>query len=442
MDLVAVNERQDQQGVPELHHEPIAAIPIAEEYRSPRGVCSIFRNRQVGFLFVLLVIFCMSLAAGLSVLFLSEDSNTGNGETLIPSSISDTVSSFPTAAPTVSLNTLRDLLRDSIEDVAPWDNTTTPQYKALFWLANEDEWTSAMIEDGHLTIPIQVMVERYALVVLFMALSGGGWIEDTGMLNTTASSCDWFVESNYDDDYECFEYACEPTGVKCDGQYASGVSVGGVLAFGEIPTEVGLLSSLEYFLLDFNYIYGTIPTEVFRLSKLEALYLGVNELTGSIPSEVGLVANLQTLDLGFNLITGTLDNVVNPSLQSLSLDGNKLQGTIPIDFGTMTMLDFLTLGWNNLSGPLPSSLAHLQNLKVLLLSNNTELTGPVPTTLSSLDLSELYLDGTGLTNVGEAFCTGETFPVLIADCGGNAPKTQCSCCWRCCDNGLDCASNE
>eukprot|EP00980_Cylindrotheca_fusiformis_P001195 scaffold328_cov130-Cylindrotheca_fusiformis.AAC.9 len=437
MDAVLVDERQGIRGSPQ---EAVTAIPMSDYDRSPSGICWIFRNRRVGFLFVLFVIFLASLAAGLSLLFLSDDINSDNEPTLIPSSVSDNVSFIPTSAPTVSLDMLVDLLRDSVEDVTPWDNRTTPQYKALFWLANEDEWTSAIIEDGSLTIPIQIMVERYVLVVLYMALSGSLWIEETRMLNVTAASCDWFVESSYDENNTCLVY-CQPTGVQCSGQFVSGLSLVGVDAVGEIPTEVGLLSSLEYFLLNFNYIDGTIPSEVFRLPKLEALELYVNELTGSIPSEAGLAADLQTLNLGFNLITGTLDNVANPSLQSLSLEGNKLQGTIPINFGTMTMLDFLTLGWNNLSGPLPSSLANLQNLKVLLLSNNTELTGPVPSTLSSLDLSELYLDGTGLTNVGEAFCAGETFPLVIADCGGTVPKTQCSCCWRCCENGSDCFSD-
>eukprot|EP00980_Cylindrotheca_fusiformis_P001194 scaffold328_cov130-Cylindrotheca_fusiformis.AAC.8 len=364
MEAVQVDESREQ-GVPELQNEVVlSAIPMSEDNLSPTD---------------------------------DKDSDGGGEATRIPSSISDdAISSIPTAAPTASLNTLIDLLRDSVEDVTPWDNRTTPQYKALFWLANEDEWTPANIDNGVLRIPIQIIVERYALVVLCMALSGVVWIQEAGILNATAASCNWSVESEYD-----FH---RTTGVKCNGQFVSGVSLCMSIMFsrtptsvsleavGQIPTEVGLLSSLEYFFLDWNDLYGTIPSELFRLPKLETLSFENNELSGTIPSEVGLAESLQTLNLGHNEITGTLDNAINPSLTSLSLAYNRLDGKIPRDFGTMTMMEHLDLSDNNLSGPVPSNLADMQDLKTLILHFNTHLTGAIPTTFSSLNLSELHLE--------------------------------------------------
>eukprot|EP00980_Cylindrotheca_fusiformis_P009382 scaffold2049_cov108-Cylindrotheca_fusiformis.AAC.8 len=205
---------------------------------------------------------------------------------------------------------------------------------------------------------------------------------------------------------------------------------------GEIPTEVGLLSSLEYLLLGYNSLSGTLTTELFQLTKLEVLDLMVNDITGPIPSEVGLAASLRTLDLGYNEITGILDNVVNPSLQRIVFAFNALNGPIPSFIGTMTMLEHLDLSYNRLSGQLPSSLADLHFLDHLSLNNNADLSGTVPATLSSLNVSVLHLEWTDLRNV-EVFCSS-LFHIdsFSADCGDS--DIECSCCTDCCGIFVSC----
>eukprot|EP00980_Cylindrotheca_fusiformis_P013568 scaffold3467_cov118-Cylindrotheca_fusiformis.AAC.5 len=394
-----VGERSQERGLPSVAKEPVVAVPMLEEDKSPKGIRLIFRNRQVGCTVVLLVIVAASLVAGL---LLSGGSND---------------------SPSLSISLLADLLRDSVEDATPWENTKSPQYRALDWLSNEDEWTAEQMEAGNLNIPLQILLERYALVVLFMAWDGNSWNNNSWMLVPNLSTCDWNASS------DSFLQYSEPYGVVCgDDSFVSGFSLLGVGATGEIPTELLLLSSLEYLLLDSNYLRGTISPELFLLPKLNSLSLSGNDLEGSIPSEVGLAANLQMLDLSGNGIlsgmipseiglaanlrklnlsnsvySGTLDSVVNPRLEQLDLSGNGLGSSIPPTFGNMTLLERLDLFDNFLTGSLPSALANMHSLTYLSLKGNRRLTGTVPEALSSMNLSHLYLENTGLRNVDVCF---------------------------------------
>jgi Leucine-rich repeat (LRR) protein len=220
------------------------------------------------------------------------------------------------------------------------------------------------------------------------------------------------------------------------------VCIDGVNAVGEIPTEVGLLSSLEYLWLDSNSLFGSIPPELFELPNLQSVSIADNGLSGTLPSEIGLATELWTLDLSENQIGGTLDNVVGPNMTYLALQGNFLEGTIPLDFSSMTNIYYLNLGDNRLSGPLPTNLVNLESLAVLSLYDNFGLTGSVPPAYSSFNLSLLYLDRTGLTDLEDVFCSSGLleFEEFYADCGGTPSKVQCWCCTHCCDD-ISCYAN-
>jgi hypothetical protein len=47
--------------------------------------------------------------------------------------------------------------------------------------------------------------------------------------------------------------------------------------------------------LEGNYIYGEIPLELGKLSSLEILSLGTNDFSGSIPDSFGSLRKLQKL---------------------------------------------------------------------------------------------------------------------------------------------------
>eukprot|EP00980_Cylindrotheca_fusiformis_P005436 scaffold1160_cov95-Cylindrotheca_fusiformis.AAC.1 len=527
----------EELGAPAMsQQEMVSAVVMSEDDKGARGIWSIFQNRQVACIVVLFVIISASLAAGLSR---SDDTKTADDT----KRASDAAPSFP---PTAATSLLADLLRDSVDDAMPWENKTTPQYKALDWLTNDDVWLAESLKDGnYISIPIHVLQERYALVVLCMAWGDREWATRYArMLDETTSSCEWSIEEFClpENDF------CLPKGAVCDDDgFISGLSfckLGGFLAHqsgghrrdtsgtffaifarvppsewqpftwdhstelfqlpklellflsgnklsGSIPIEVGLAANLRHLDLDENYITGTldnvvnpvleslylsanllegtIPQDIGTMTMLETLVLSVNQvsgsipreiglaanlrnldlrqnlitgtldnvvnprlknldlsgnllegsipqdigtmtmletldfynnqLSGSIPREIGLAANLRNLDLANNLLTGTLDNVVNPRLKNLDLSGNLLEGTIPQDFGIMTLLESLRLGSNKLSGPLPPTLADLHRLDSLSLEDNPSLTGAVPDTLSSLNVSNLDLEGTNQTNL-------------------------------------------
>eukprot|EP00980_Cylindrotheca_fusiformis_P019986 scaffold7064_cov111-Cylindrotheca_fusiformis.AAC.9 len=226
------------------------------------------------------------------------------------------------------------------------------------------------------------------------------------MLDEKRSSCEW------NNGQYCFpeDDSCVPaSGAVCDEDcfvIAAGEGAG------EIPTELLVLSSLEYLMLDSNRFSGTIPSELVQLPKLEVLSLRRNILMGHIPSEIGLAANLRQLNLGHNEIAGTIPSEID----------NLVEGTIPQDFGTMTMLETLRLQGNKLSGTLPPTLGNLRFMKELHLYGNYDLTGTVPATMLSLDMVEyVNLKWKNVTNA-QLFCSNS--PIIYIDCEDTASSNK------------------
>jgi hypothetical protein len=64
---------------------------------------------------------------------------------------------------------------------------------------------------------------------------------------------------------------------------------------GQVPSEIGSLSSLRTLDLGMTYVEGTIPTEIGQLSSLEGFSISANRgITGTLPSEVGLLSSLES----------------------------------------------------------------------------------------------------------------------------------------------------
>jgi hypothetical protein len=78
---------------------------------------------------------------------------------------------------------------------------------------------------------------------------------------------------------------------------------------GEIPTEVGLMTSLTYMNAFFNHFTGKIPSEIGLLTALEHLNLGSNEFTGSVPSELGSLSQLEVAYFQGNDLVEGLENL-------------------------------------------------------------------------------------------------------------------------------------
>ncbi len=168
---------------------------------------------------------------------------------------------------------------------------------------------------------------------------------------------------------------------------------------GQIPPEVGQLSSLERLYLHRNQLTGPIPAELGDLSSLTDLFLYRNQLTGPIPAELGNLSSLNRLNLTNNRLTGPIPAELGAlsSLTELSLSDNQLTGPIPPELGQLSNLGWLRLQHNRLTGPIPAELGQLSSLQLLYLDNN-QLTGEIPPQLGQLsNLRWLHLQHNRLT---------------------------------------------
>lgn len=301
--------------------------------------------------------------------------------------------------------------------------------------------------------------DRLALVALYEATNGAGWLENEGWLSDRPLG-EWHgVTANADGRVTALRLA------------ASNL-------VGSIPPALGRLTRLETLDFERNSLAGSIPPELGGLANLRSLILGVNRLTGGIPPELGALGDLEILRLRRNGLSGPVPSELSRlrNLRRLGLERNRLTGSIPQGFRELDRFetlhfeinyglcvpgsaDFRTwlaglevyvgplcdeddravlvslhettggAGWarsdgwledgalsdwhgidadtlgrvigidlsdNGLTGRIPALLAHLHSLASLRIGGNPDLGGPLPRSLSALSLRELHYAGTGL----------------------------------------------
>ena len=153
-------------------------------------------------------------------------------------------------------------------------------------------------------IPMAILVDRAALVVLYYATSGPNWTESENWLSNRPLG-DWH-------------------GVSTDGNgRVIQLDLTNNQLSGEIPAELGKLSYLEVLRLETNRLRGEIPRRLGYLTDLKELTLSENGLTGEIPLHLGNLANLELLQLTSNDLAGCipegLRNVSDNDFLDLSL---------------------------------------------------------------------------------------------------------------------------
>ena len=143
--------------------------------------------------------------------------------------------------------------------------------------------------------------------------------------------------------------------------------------FTNIPTELGLLTNLEIFVMDHRGgdDGGTIPTELGNCQAMEYMQISASHFVGTIPTELGLLTNLSDLRIFGGMITGY----------------------VPSELGLLTNLDILMIARNRLEGTLPSELGNIQNLTTFGLWYN-DLTGSIPSGVCESTGVEIYYDCT------------------------------------------------
>ncbi len=179
----------------------------------------------------------------------------------------------------------------------------------------------------------------------------------------------------------------------------TGLFLNGNNLSGSIPSELGALTNLDEFSLKENQLTGSIPPELGNLPNLQYLYLEENQLTGSIPPELGNLPVIRNLLLSSNRLSGSIPPELGSlsSLSMLYLSENQLTGSIPPELGSLHGLHSLNLSSNRISESIPPELGSLSNLTLLFLNGN-QLTGSIPAELGSLsNLTNLFLNSNQLT---------------------------------------------
>ena len=132
-----------------------------------------------------------------------------------------------------------------------------------------------------------------------------------------------------------------------------------------IPSEIGLLTNLQYLDLGSSPFWGSIPESIGNLSSLKILNLAGCHLTSTIPAELYRLTNLEKLYLSLNVFSGSISTSVGKltNLKELMLSRATLSGPIPTEIGALVHLENMELYGNNLTGTIPSSIGSCSSLK-------------------------------------------------------------------------------
>jgi len=290
--------------------------------------------------------------------------------------------------------------------------------------------------------------QKKALAALFNSTRGIGWYDKSSWI-LSSSMCEWHgVVCNNSSDVVGLDLSWNGL----EGSLPSEIGMLTHLEFlylfdnelnSHLPSEIGLLSSLKHLNLSRTGLLGSIPSNIGLLEELTDLYLFGNNLNGFIPSEIGLLDSLNVLDFWRNQLTGTIPSEFGSlsNLGQLDLSNNYLSGSLPSELGMLGNLTRLDVSRNHLTSSLPSELGLLSdNLADLHLRANS-LTGSLPNELGLLkNLEAMWIEQNSFTGTMlNAICVlvkrnSTGFWRLSADC----EEMECSCCTDCCVDDEGC----
>lgn len=152
----------------------------------------------------------------------------------------------------------------------------------------------------------------------------------------------------------------------------------------EFPSELTMLKSLIFLAIDSNDLKH-IPTSLFFLPNLKSLEARDNQLT-SVPYPS--LIHLECLQLDNNLIQAITKDIASlHHILDLSFNGNPIR-EIPEEIGALSHLIRLDLG-NLPIAQLPDSICLLPKLRKLILTGNTNMTWPSPSSVAQLETEAL-----------------------------------------------------
>lgn len=320
------------------------------------------------------------------------------------------VSTFPPVpSPLLSKRDQLMLALEPISGISALTDNATHAYMAFHWLSNNDTFLDGILMET--SNSAAAIVQRYIMTLLYYSFDGNGWTERWNFLTPDMHECDWaspllndtdLNTNSTDNGLDDVEDAIVMN-LNCSDNFFGGMQIITNLEFGArnrmdgtIPTELHHLSQLQSLQFSNNRIHGTIPSQLHTLSRLTRLIVSKTQITGILsPDLFGTIP----------IEAETQANNITSSTTMLPLNNNPSE-MIPTSF--FPALEELVISDNvNLEGPIPSTLSqHLSStLKDLDLSKNTNLDGTIPFTFGALTkLKLLYLHDTKLTGtVPESF---------------------------------------
>ncbi|KAL6538693.1 hypothetical protein OROGR_012681 [Orobanche gracilis] len=159
---------------------------------------------------------------------------------------------------------------------------------------------------------------------------------------------------------------------------------------GEIPSELGNITSLTYLNIEANGFSGFIPSDIGRLINLKSLILSSNKLTGQLPASLSGTTNLNDFRINDNNLTGRIPDFIQNwrQLGKLELQASGLEGPIPLNISLLNTLTDLRI--SDLRGPAQEFplLRSITGLTILVL-RNCNVSGAIPAYVWRLRLLQM-----------------------------------------------------
>ncbi|KAL7102741.1 hypothetical protein ACP275_08G137100 [Erythranthe tilingii] len=148
---------------------------------------------------------------------------------------------------------------------------------------------------------------------------------------------------------------------------------------GEIPSELGNITSLRYLNLEANKFSGNIPSDVGKLINLKTMIFSSNQLTGQLPTSFSQLVNLNDFRINDNNLSGRIPDIIQnwKQLDRLEMQASGMEGPIPLNISLLNALTDLRI--SDLRGPLQGFplLRSITGLTTLIL-RNCNISGEIP----------------------------------------------------------------
>ena len=215
--------------------------------------------------------------------------------------------------------------------------------------------------------------ERAALMAIFNALDGPNW-ESHGYWGTEAPVTRW-PKVMCDENGHVVSLNLNDPGIK-----------------GSLPPEIGNLPYLTDLNMGGPYVdchfTGSLPEEIGNLTNLKRLQMDNCPFEGRLPESLGNLSNLERLYITYceKLAPGPIPSWIGnlTKLKFIQIYGHNFTGQLPESLGNLTNLEHLEIKHCSLDSTVPASFGNLRNLKFLRMSENGNLHGPIPASLSNL----------------------------------------------------------